>query len=115
MWLERFWRDLHYALLSLRRAAVFTLVAIVSLSLGIGANFSAMDEILLRPLAVPQPDQPARVHSFERNCNGSRYSGRSGQIHRRRLCHGLSPLTEFSWNSPRRQGSATPRQTTARP
>jgi len=69
MWIEHLWRDVRCAAGTLRRSPAFTVAAIVSLALGIGANtaiFSAIDEILLRPLAVPQPDQLAQVYSFNR-------------------------------------------------
>jgi predicted permease len=69
MWLEHLWRDVRYAIGTLRRSPAFAVAAVVSLALGIGANtaiFSAIDEILLRPLAVPQPNQLAQVYSFNR-------------------------------------------------
>jgi putative ABC transport system permease protein len=52
--------DLLYGWRSLRRSPGFTLVAAVSLALGIGANtlvFSLLDSTLLRPLDLPDPDR----------------------------------------------------------
>jgi hypothetical protein len=52
--------DLRYALRGLRKSPMFTIVALLSLGLGIGANtaiFSLMDQALLRSLAVKHPDQ----------------------------------------------------------
>ena len=46
------------ALRALFRAPLVTMVAIISLALGIGANaaiFSLFDQMLLRPLPVPEP------------------------------------------------------------
>ena len=54
------WGDLRYAFRSLRKAPVFTSVAVLSLALGIGANtaiFSLLDQILLRLLPVKEPRQ----------------------------------------------------------
>ncbi len=62
-------QDIRHATRTLRRAPVFTFAAIASLALGIGANtavFSAIDEILLRPIAVPQAEQLAQVYSVNR-------------------------------------------------
>ncbi len=53
--MSNFWGDLRYAFRSLRKAPVFTAVAILSLALGIGANtaiFTLLDQILLRLLPV---------------------------------------------------------------
>jgi predicted permease len=52
--------DLRYALRGLRRSPMFTIVALLSLGLGIGANtaiFSLMDQALLRSLPVKHPEE----------------------------------------------------------
>src|SRR6478672_1246954 len=53
-------RDLRYAWRGLIRSPLFTVVALLSIALGIGANtaiFTLVDQVLLRRLPVAQPDQ----------------------------------------------------------
>jgi predicted permease len=57
-------QDLRYALRALRKNMMLTLVIVVSLAIGIGANsaiFSVVDALLLRPLPYPQPGRLAAV------------------------------------------------------
>jgi predicted permease len=53
------WRDTRHAVRSLRKTPGFLAIVVLTLGLGIGANaaiFSLMDQILLRPLAVHDPE-----------------------------------------------------------
>src|ERR1044071_1196558 len=73
--IEALGRDATYGLRVLSRAPAFTIAAIVSLALGIGANtaiFQLLDTVRLRTLPVERPQQLVTIH-FER---GSKLSGR---------------------------------------
>jgi predicted permease len=68
---ETFGKDLRYAVRGLLRNPGFTLVAVLTLALGIGANtaiFTVVNTFLIRPLPYPEPDR--LVSLFERNVVG---------------------------------------------
>ena len=58
--MPEFLHDLRYALRTLRRSVGITLVIVVSLAIGIGANtavFSVVNALLLKPLPYPDPER----------------------------------------------------------
>jgi predicted permease len=57
---ESLWRDVRYAARTLRASPAFSIAAVLTLALGIGANtaiFSAVNAIMLRALPVERPDE----------------------------------------------------------
>jgi len=59
------WKDLVFAVRTLRRNGTFTAVAMLSLALGIGAStaiFSLMDQVLFRLLPVADPERLVLLH-----------------------------------------------------
>jgi putative ABC transport system permease protein len=59
-WLADFWQDLRLAARMLRKQSALTVMVVLTLAIGVGANgalFALVDRVLLRELPLPRPDR----------------------------------------------------------
>ena len=67
-WLEQLWRDIRYGARTLARTLGFSIIAIVVMALGIGANVALMTvvrSVLLKPLPFKDTDRLVRLYEAD--------------------------------------------------
>ena len=107
--------DIRYALRLLWKSPAFSVVAIATLALGIGANtaiFSVIESALLRPLPFPSADRLVRLYeTFEES--GARSS--TLNLSEKTRSNGANMAATFSKTSRSAPAPASRRQVKANP
>jgi len=93
------WQDLRYGARMLLKQPGFTLIAVLTLALGIGANtaiFSLVDAVLWRPLAALQPERLVAVYTSGGGGSGYRSVSYADYLHYRDQQKTLSGLAAYA-------------------
>jgi putative ABC transport system permease protein len=96
--LRTFWHDLRHGARLLAKRPSFTIIAVVTLALGIGGStaiFSVVDSVLLRPLPYRKSSQIVRVFEITEHGDHSRLSDPDFQAYRQQVS-GLAGLAEYN-------------------
>jgi len=105
-----FLHDLRYALRALSKQPAFTIVALVTLALGIGANtaiFGIVNAVLLKPLPYRQPDRVVMLWSHWINWNKTWLSSPELDDYQREA-HSLEHVGAFQYTSFNLTGAGDP-------
>lgn len=103
---DTLFQDIRYAIRSFRKSPGFTLVAVLTLALGIGVNttlFTAFDAVALKPLPVKASDSVIRIERwFESRSQGNiqYFFSYLEYLYYRDHAAALSTLTATSWKVP---------------
>ena len=75
---DTLWQDVRYALRCMRHNLTFTVVVVLTLAVGIGANtavFSVLNSVLLKPLSYPRSDELIALRHVAPGASGSSAAG----------------------------------------
>jgi predicted permease len=92
-------QDIRYAARGLRKAPAFTIVALLTLALGIGVNsaiFSVVNAILFRPLPVEHPEQLVDIYGRESSSSSHETSSYPNYLAYRAQTRTLSSLVGYA-------------------
>jgi len=81
--MSSFWKDLRYGFRALRLSPGFTLIATLTLALGIGANtaiFQLIDSIRLRSIPVKNPQELGTIRIADRHWGSGQFSSQYSQL-----------------------------------
>ena len=105
-------RDARHGVRSLRRTPGFTIIAVLCLALGIGANaaiFSVVNTVMLRPLPYPEPDRLVRLFETMRDQAGWQGSvSHANYLDWREQSRSFDALAAYSSGSRNLQGTDVP-------
>src|ERR1700756_4573903 len=96
------WQDLRYAVRMLGKNPGFTLVAVLTLALGIGANtaiFSVLQGVILSPLPYREPDRLVFVLLYNPSLKGPTYLSYPDFLDWRRETHSFSQMAAYASNN----------------
>jgi len=107
-------KDLKHSLRMFARSPAFTLAAVATLALGIGANtaiFSVVNAVLLRPVGMPDPDRLVMFLNTSPNGNGPAASPAKFQHYREQTAI-VQDVTAFDTGVVNYTGGSFPEQLT---
>ena len=102
------WQDVRYGVRMLRKNPGFTTVAVVTLTLGIGANtaiFSVVNAVLLKPLPYPEPGRLVQLCRDMPSGDRRTVSGSSGFVALRTQSRSFAHLAAYAGGDRNLRGS----------
>lgn len=110
-------QDIRFSIRMLLKSPVFSLIAILTLALGIGANtatFSASSAFLWRPVSFPGLDRVVMVMSLFPGQSPRMYNvvAPADYVDWSRQSHSFEPMAAFAWDDVNMTGAGNPQKLT---